>query len=386
MISSISRSQLELNKSSNGDSPSASTTETTGYYSQQSLYTLPRKRPEKILSADPSPPPVFKTLHRSHSAVASPSVCLTVTTPTPAPPPPPPLVPAPPPPPPVAPSVENGERETYSSMHRRKMAARYADPVDIMTPPLSKTAEPAADPLTYQTSTKSTHRSYRGSSSETSRASQSLGGINEEVELPSRNPPPPAAAAAAAKCPPPEVDDAPENKSLKDRIALLESAGILANHVSPSAAATLPRIVSGKSKGPAPPPPPRVSSAIPAAPSPAPEADAPAPVEPASQADQEDDGVKKNIFLKGLLDAAPELFMHIHGDEKLPDVARGPRTPSPLAPPLVATPPSPPQPSSARGVQSFTFPPDSRASNLSRVYTSTPALNQVQMRKQLGNL
>ena len=443
MISSISKSQLELNKST------SDLNNVESYNYNNSLYTLPRKRPEKVAqepsapAPTPAPAPVAaKTtnLHRSHSAVQ----------------------------PGMLERAESAEgiRESFSSMHRRKMMAantgiRYGDPVNIMAPlPLSSPVKPAAEEapivpsetVTYQSSTKATHRSFRGSS-ETSRTSQSLGGINEENEAAQKMaqtvlspapvpvappspipvappapipaappipvvfptlrpvPPPIPVASPAAAAPADEEDDAPENKSLRDRIALLESAGIMANH--PAGSNTLPRVVSTKAKGPAPPPPPRVSSVssspraeepvvtdipvaaevpvasgIPVAPE-LPTAPDAAPVDESEEAADEEDGVKKTIFLKGLLNAAPELFMHIHGNEDLEgfkvekedvigESSRPPRTPSPMTPVPPLTKPLTPRgsPPAAQPTQSFTFPPENRA-NLNRVYTSTPVLNEV---------
>lgn len=167
-------------------------------------------------------------------------------------------------------------------------------------PPLPETT-PA-----FQTSTRATHRSFRAPQRDT---------IHEESEQPAKE----------------ELNElnelAPEARSFKDRIALLESAGI--HYANP--AQTLPRVVAGKAKVP-PPTPPKTR-----------------PVDP--DADPEA-GEKRQKFLEGLLSTAPELFMHIHGDENLKDMktgredVRSPRTPSPPTP----------------------------ASGANRVYTSTPAL------------
>ena len=437
IISTISKSQLDLSKNVVDELHSFKQ-----FNRNESLYTLPRKRPEKkapveaaavrceappapaqpvpdpvsvpIIKSSPLPTPIVKSPVSTTisspaaapvaqspvlAAVASPIPTVVVTAPTPpvivAAPTPLAVVTAPTPavavktvaantqrtnsiPQPVsaperstssvpAPAaIIEGERETLSSIHRRKMAAKYAEPVDIMaavTIPAPKAAVVAAPPvapeesasdLTYQSSSKAVHRNFHASS-ESKPVSPSLAEINREVPAKVTNLP--AAASATVD----EDADAPENKSLKDRIALLESAGIHAhaNVSPPPSSSSLPRVVSSKFKAgnpktvPAPPPQPSPSAVVVCADS--------ADVE-ALTADQEDP-IKKNLFLKGLLNAAPELFMHIHGDENLETI----KVKSEIA---EARDPSPP-----------TSIPTENRSNLSRVYASTPALNQASSSK-----
>lgn len=326
IVTSISKSQLDLNKSSQNERfrPDVST-----------FYTLPRKRVDKV---------EVKSTQRPPSPPLTP------------PPPPPPVAdfnpnadaeffnfPPPPPSPPTPPmSLADAARgETFSSIHRRKMeAAKQAQSVSPTKTELS--------PVSFHSSMRSSYRETHPSDS-----GDTTNG-NDEVDN--------------------GVGEAPENKSFKERIALLESAGI--HYANP--ALILPRVVSGKAKNGPPAPPKNFSSAM---------------VHPTQlngspptsihRQDNNGEGIeKRQKFLEGLLNTAPELFRHIHGDENLQghgvnrsDVIDGkvsrrlPKTPSPLnspPPPLIAAPPLNP---SAPHVFTYSNAP------LNRTYTSTPVLN-----------
>ena len=105
-------------------------------------------------------------------------------------------------------------------------------------------------------------------------------------------------------------------------------------------------------------------------------------------------GLVRIRFLEGLLNTAPELFRHIHGDENLQphsinqsDVIDGkasgsgrrlPATPSPLnspIPPLIS-PPSSAFRTDRSTPQVFNYSENSAHPKLNRIYTSTPVLNQ----------
>lgn len=197
-------------------------------------------------------------------------------------------------------------------------------------PLLNKPESNGPGPMSFQSSTKATHRSYRAET------------IKEENE----NKP--------VEQPEPELE--PEARSLKDRIALLESAGI--HYANP--AQTLPRVVGGKTKAQPPPPPPRVSSTLQTARNLQDSGTESSQRQVKEDSPEVESIEKRQKFLEGLLNAAPELYMHIHGDENLKDIrmnkedvidgkssGRLPRTPSPLS--------------------------GSPGSFNNRVYTSTPA-------------
>ena len=294
IVTSISKSQLDLNKSSTElNSQPASN-------NNSALYTLPRRRSSTKAVTIPPPIDIQQQQQQPQSPTsvgkvqAGISERLAQLSPT---------------------SPDPGTRgESYSSLHRRKMQAASSPAPPTPPPPPPQPESPLANgPFNFQSSTKSTHRSYRGAN-ET---------IKEENETKTNEP--------AAPLPEPELE--PEARSLKDRIALLENAGI--HYANP--AQTLPRVVGGKTKAPPPPPPPRVSSTLQTK-----------NREPMRNADKEDSPEVESIekrqkFLEGLLNTAPELFMHIHGNENLKDMrmnredvidgksGRLPRTPSPSA-------------------------------------------------------
>ena len=226
--------------------------------------------------------------------------------------------------PPTSPTIEDspGSRgESYSSLHRRKMqaaaaAAAASSPTPPPPPPPPQPIESSQQPLSFQSSTKSTHRSFRGVTNETIKEE------NEKGHEQQQQPQPQSQQQSE-----PELE--PEARSLKDRIALLENAGI--HYANP--AQTLPRVVGGKTKAP-PPPPAKTYHSQPES----------KPERMMKEESPEVESIeKRQKFLEGLLNSAPELFMHIHGDENLKDIrvnredvidgrspdARLPRTPSP---------------------------------------------------------
>ncbi|KZS17860.1 Uncharacterized protein APZ42_015840 [Daphnia magna] len=313
IVTSISKSQLDLNKS---------TTELNSFqqpqpYSSSALYTLPRRRSNATSTTAAANPKVAEPdaewvrqpvdVQPSQSAQTSSK-------------------------------VQSGE--SYSSLHRRKMQAAAAAVSSASPstppppPPPPQPTEPPAQPLSFQSSTKSTHRSFRGVTSDTIKEENESAGLNSKTQESQQ----------------PELE--PEARSLKDRIAFLENAGI--HYANP--AQTLPRVVGGKPKPPPPATPPKTYN------SPAPPGMSKAERMATKEESPEVESIeKRQKFLEGLLNSAPELFMHIHGDENLKDIrinredvidgkspdGRLPRTPSPPS-------------QSAAGF------------NNNRVYTSTP--------------
>ena len=287
IVTSISKSQLELNKSNTelnmfGRQPvqqQQSTTITPTFDANSALYTLPRRHsrnritPEKTIVAPPPPMPAASLTENS---------------------------------------VSRGE--SFSSMHRRRMQQ------EAQQQQQQQQQQSTSEQMSFNASTKATHRSFRTIDEETTTTNTNNNNNNNSNADPATD---------------------PANKSLKERIALLESAGGMhyANPVQ-----TLPRVVAEKTKkGPPPPPPPRVSSA--------------------KKSPESPDGDKKQKFLEGLLNTAPELFMHIHGDENLKGInveredvidSRSNRRPSPpsnnnnnsriftSSPPLMNDPMTPP--------------------------------------------
>ncbi|XP_057372001.1 putative uncharacterized protein DDB_G0291608 [Daphnia carinata] len=313
IVTSISKSQLDLNKS---------TTELNSLqppqpYSSSALYTLPRRRGNATASPKVAEPdaewvrqpaegqPSAQSVQASTKVQSGISERLAqLSSPLSSPP--------------TSPTLDDSTRgESYSSLHRRKMqaaAAASSSPSPSTPPPPPpppQPTEPPAQPLSFQSSTKSTHRSFRGVTNDT---------IKEENE---------SASKAHESQQQPELE--PEARSLKDRIAFLENAGI--HYANP--AQTLPRVVGGKTKAPPPPPPPKTYN------SGANKAERPRTTKEDSP--EVESIEKRQKFLEGLLNSAPELFMHIHGDENLKDIrinredvidgksadARLPRTPSP---------------------------------------------------------
>ncbi|XP_046460622.1 mucin-5AC-like [Daphnia pulex] len=341
IVTSISKSQLDLNKS---------TTELNSFqppppqpYSNSALYTLPRRRSNaqpatnapaatsaainattasssKIPEPDAEwvrqpvdilgqPLQLAQTSSKVQTGISDRLVQLSSS-------------------PPKSPTIDDspGSRgESYSSLHRRKMQAAAAAAVTTSSsspatpPPPPPPPQPTIEsqPMSFQSSTKSTHRSFRGVTNET---------IKEENEKGHEQP-----QTREQQQPEPELE--PEARSLKDRIALLENAGI--HYANP--AQTLPRVVGGKTK--APPPPPAKTYHSPA------QQQEPKPerMMMKEESPEVESIEKRQKFLEGLLNSAPELFMHIHGDENLKDIrvnredvidgkspdARLPRTPSP---------------------------------------------------------
>lgn len=331
IVTSISKSQLDLNKSANDLTLSPLQAQPNS-----ALYTLPRKRAAPKAAPAPieitpvttgkvqpgiserlaqlsSPNPGGDDAVDQTKEPASPVAHAAPTSPAPASP--------------VSPASPGPRGESYSSLHRRRLQQQQKEqhdtapavaapepaalsppvaPVLSVTPPPPPLPQETLAPV-FQTSTRATHRSFRAP------ASGARETIHEENESDKQSTAPRA-----------ELNDlAPEARSFKDRIALLESAGI--HYANP--AQTLPRVVAGKVKVPPPPP-------------------------PKARADKTDDpesGEKRQKFLEGLLNSAPELFMHIHGNENLNDVKAnhddavdGPSAPTP-------------------------------ASGVNRVYTSSPA-------------
>lgn len=321
IVTSISKSQLDLNKSTT----ELNTFQQPQPYSSSALYTLPRRR-SNATPANMTTPKVpepdaewvrqpvdiqaqalqsVQTSSKVQSGISERLAQLSS--------------------PPTSPTLDDsaGSRgESYSSLHRRKMqAAATAVPSPSPSPstpppppPPPQPIEPPAQPLSFQSSTKSTHRSFRGVTNDTIKEeNETVGNKMQENQQPE-----------------PELE--PEARSLKDRIAFLENAGI--HYANP--AQTLPRVVGGKPKPPAPATPPKTYNST-----------AHQGNKPERMMKEESPEVesieKRQKFLEGLLNSAPELFMHIHGDENLKDIrvnrvdvidgkspdARLPRTPSP---------------------------------------------------------
>ena len=259
IVTSISKSQLELNKSntelnmfgrSTLQQQSSNSTAPTTLDANSALYTLPRRHsrsritPEKTIIAPPPPMPTTPT-----NTPTSPTVKTVVT-----------------------PSDSVSRGESFSSMHRRRMQQEAQQQQQQQ-----QSSSSSSEQMKFNASTKATHRSFRTIDEETTNASPNT---TQHVDA--------------------EAD--PANKSLKERIALLESAGGM-YYANPTQ--TLPRVVAGKTKGPPPPPPPRVSSAK----------------KTVDELASPEEGDKKQKFLEGLLNTAPELFMHIHGDENLKGIS-----------------------------------------------------------------
>jgi hypothetical protein len=342
IVTSISKSQLDLNKS---------TTELNSFqppppqpYSNSALYTLPRRRsnaqpatnaPAAInattASSSKIPEPDAEWVRQPVDILGQPlqlaqtsSKVQTGISDRLAQ-----LSSSPPKSPTLIDDSPGSRGESYSSLHRRKMQAAAAAAVTTSSsspatpppppPPPQPTIESAA-PMSFQSSTKSTHRSFRGVTNET---------IKEENEKGHEQP---QTREQQQQQPEPELE--PEARSLKDRIALLENAGI--HYANP--AQTLPRVVGGKTK--APPPPPAKTYHSPAQQQQEPKPERMMMKEESPEVESIE---KRQKFLEGLLNSAPELFMHIHGDENLKDIrvnredvidgkspdARLPRTPSP---------------------------------------------------------
>ncbi|KAI9561408.1 hypothetical protein GHT06_012365 [Daphnia sinensis] len=316
IVTSISKSQLDLNKS---------TTELNSFqqpqpYSSSALYTLPRRRSNATSTTNATSPKVpepeaewvrqpvdvqplqsAQTSSRVQSGISERLAQLSS--------------------PPTSPTLDDSTRgESYSSLHRRKMQAAAAavsspspstPPPPPPPPPPPQPTEPPAQPLSFQSTTKSTHRSFRGVTNDTIKEENETAGKTQESQQPE-----------------PELE--PEARSLKDRIAFLENAGI--HYANP--AQTLPRVVGGKPKPPPPATPPKTYN------SPTNKPDRTSMKEDSPEVESIE---KRQKFLEGLLNSAPELFMHIHGDENLKDMrinredvidgkspnARLPRTPSP---------------------------------------------------------
>lgn len=334
IVTSISKSQLDLNKS---------TTELNSFqqpqpYSSSALYTLPRRRSNATSTTaanpkvaepdaewvrqpvDVQPSQSAQTSSKVQSGISERLAQLSS--------------------PPTSPTLDDSTRgESYSSLHRRKMQAAAAAVSSASPstppppPPPPQPTEPPAQPLSFQSSTKSTHRSFRGVTSDTIKEENESGGVNTKTQESQQ----------------PELE--PEARSLKDRIAFLENAGI--HYANP--AQTLPRVVGGKPKPPPPATPPKTYNS--SAPPGVNKAERMATKEESPEVESIE---KRQKFLEGLLNSAPELFMHIHGDENLKDIrinredvidgkspdGRLPRTPSP--------------------------PSQSAAGFNNRVYTSTP--------------
>ena len=289
IVTSISKSQLDLNKSStelNMIQPSSLATDSSP------LYTLPRRKPST--KTTPLAPieirqDVNPTVSKVQSGIGERLAQLS--------------------PDPISPTTGMPRGETFSSLHRKRMQAGVSSTPAPPTPP-PPPPPPSSDAngsMNFQTSTKATHRSYR---TDTIKEENETKNTMEEQ---------------------PEVE--PEARSLKERIALLESAGI--HYANP--AQTLPRVVGGKTKAPPPPPPPRGSSALSK-----PEGASILGRQEKEESPEVESVEKRQKFLEGLLNTAPELFMHIHGDESLKDIrvgkedvidgksgSRMPRTPSP---------------------------------------------------------
>ena len=279
IVTSISKSQFDLHLNQAADAPAPAHTAPS-----------PPPPPVVVVQVEPRAPARENSLHRKRGNVDSST--------------------------PVSRSQSSvQDRETYSSLHRRRMA--HTERTDDHHHRAAN-----ATNTTYQASIKSSQRSFA--------SQENLCGIKEDSDNNKEQSP-------------------PENQSLKDRIALLESAGIYANQQQQQQQQqqqTLPRIVSSKVKDL------RQKQPEPAA----------------SKEDQQGSG-KRTQFLKGLLNTAPELFMHIHGDENLTDVVDSPAPPAPATlspvPPLTkpTTPLSPAAP--------YSFEKSNRS-----IYTSTPSLQQ----------
>ncbi|KAI9561407.1 hypothetical protein GHT06_012364 [Daphnia sinensis] len=302
IVTSISKSQLDLNKS---------TTELNSFqqpqpYSSSALYTLPRRRSNATSTTNATSPKVPEPEAEWVRQPVDVQPLQSAQTSS---------------------RVQSGisERlaqlgESYSSLHRRKMQAAAAavsspspstPPPPPPPPPPPQPTEPPAQPLSFQSTTKSTHRSFRGVTNDTIKEENETAGKTQESQQPE-----------------PELE--PEARSLKDRIAFLENAGI--HYANP--AQTLPRVVGGKPKPPPPATPPKTYN------SPTNKPDRTSMKEDSPEVESIE---KRQKFLEGLLNSAPELFMHIHGDENLKDMrinredvidgkspnARLPRTPSP---------------------------------------------------------